>query len=69
MNPLALYRKNSVQLEDISVTKIQPGDALLLHGEWEKFHILQRKPDLVFTEHIKGEIMHPEKKRGLPLPA
>jgi di/tricarboxylate transporter len=61
VNPLALYRKNKVQLEDISETKIQPGDAFLLQGEWEKFHILKRKPDLVFTEHIQGEIMHPEK--------
>ncbi len=61
VNPLALYRKNKVQLEDISETKIQPGDAFLLQGEWEKFHLLQRKPDLAFTEHIKGEIMHPEK--------
>lgn len=61
VNPLALYRKNRVQLEDISETKIQPGDTFLLHGKWEKFHILQSKPDLVFTEHIKGETMHPEK--------
>lgn len=61
VNPLALYRKNRVQLEDISETKIQPGDAFLLHGEWEKFHILQRKSDLAFTEDIHGEIMHPEK--------
>jgi di/tricarboxylate transporter len=61
VNPLALYRKNQVLLEDISETRIQPGDAFLLQGEWEKFHILQRKPDLAFTEHIRGEIMHPEK--------
>lgn len=61
VNPLALYRKNNVQLEDISETKIQPGDAFLLHGEWEKFHVLKRKPDLAFTEHIQGEILHPEK--------
>ena len=61
VNPLALYRKNRVQLEDITETKIQPGDAFLLQGEWEKFHILQSKRDLVFSEHIRGEIMHPEK--------
>lgn len=61
VNPLALYRKNTVQLEDISETRIQPGDAFLLHGEWEKFHLLQRKPDLAFTEHIKGETTYPEK--------
>ncbi|MCK5098843.1 MAG: SLC13 family permease, partial [Desulfobacteraceae bacterium] len=61
VNPLAIYRKGKVQLEDISETKIQPGDTFLLYGQWEKFHILQKKPDLVFTEYIKGEIMHPEK--------
>jgi di/tricarboxylate transporter len=61
VNPLAIYRKNKVQLEDISETKIQAGDTFLLYGQWEKFNLLQRKPDLVFTEHIKGETMHPEK--------
>ena len=61
VNPLAIFRKNKVQLEDISETKIQPGDTFLLYGQWEKFHLLQRKPDLVFTEHIKGEVMQPEK--------
>ncbi len=61
LNPIALYKKNNVLLEDISETKIQPGDAFLLFGELEKFHILQRKKDLAFTEHIQGEIMHPEK--------
>ena len=61
VNPLALYRKNQVQLEDISETKIQAGDAFLLHGKWDKFHNLQQKPDLKFTEHIQGEILYPQK--------
>ncbi len=61
VNPVALYRRNSVILEDISETKIQPGDAFLLFGELDKFHILQQKKDLAFTEHLQGEIMHPEK--------
>ncbi|SDU53257.1 SLC13 family permease [Desulfobacula phenolica] len=61
VNPLALYRRNQVFLEDISETKIQPGDAFLLFGELEKFHLLQHKKDLAFTEHIQGELMHPEK--------
>jgi Trk K+ transport system NAD-binding subunit len=61
VNPLALYRRDKVLLEDISEIKIQPGDALLLHGEWEKFHLLKQKPILTFTEHLQGEIMYPEK--------
>ncbi len=61
VNPVALFQKNNVLLENISETKIQPGDAFLLFGKLEKFHILQQKKDLAFTEHIVGEIMHPEK--------
>ena len=60
VNPLALYRQNQVILENISEIKIQPGDAVLLHGEWEKFHLIRQKPLLAFTEHIKGEILYPE---------
>jgi di/tricarboxylate transporter len=60
VNPLALYRQNQVILENISEIKIQPGDAFLLHGEWEKFHLLKQKPLLAFTEHLKGEILYPE---------
>ncbi|MCG8636700.1 MAG: anion permease [Desulfobacterales bacterium] len=61
VNPLAFFRRDAALFEDISETKIQPGDAFLLFGEWEKFHLLQQKKDLAFSEHIKGEIMHPEK--------
>jgi len=60
VNPLALYRRNQLILENISEIKIEPGDALLLHGEWEKLHLLKQKPILAFTEHLKGEILYPE---------
>jgi len=60
VNPLALYRQNQVILENISEIKIQPGDAVLLHGEWEKFHLIRQKPILAFTEHLQGEILYPE---------
>ncbi len=61
VNPIALYRRNTVMLEDISETKINVGDAFLLFGEWDKFHNIQTRKDFAFTEHIQGEIMHPEK--------
>ncbi len=60
VNPLALYRQNQLILENISEIRIQPGDAVLLHGEWEKLHLLKQKPVLAFTEHLKGEILYPE---------
>jgi len=61
VNPVALYRRNKLLLENISETRIQPGDAFLLFGELEKFHLLQHQKNLAFTEHIQGEVMHPEK--------
>lgn len=61
INPLALFKRDKVFYEDISEAKIQTGDAFLLFGQWEKFHEMQRKKDFAFTEHIPGEIMHPEK--------
>ena len=61
VNPLALFKGDKVFYEDISETKIQTGDAFLLFGQWEKFHLFQQKKDFAFTEHIPGEIMHPEK--------
>ena len=61
VNPLALFKGNKVFYEDISEAKIQTGDAFLLFGQWEKFHLLKQKKDFAFTEHIPGEIMHPEK--------
>jgi di/tricarboxylate transporter len=60
VNPLALYRENQLILENISEIRIQPGDAVLLHGEWEKFHLIRQKPLLAFTEHLRGEILYPE---------
>lgn len=60
VNPLALYRQNQILLENISKIKLQPGDTVLLYGEWEKFHLLKQKPLLAFTEHLKGEILYPE---------
>ncbi len=60
VNPLALYRQNQLILENISEIRIQPGDAVLLHGEWEKFHLIRQKPLLAFTEHLRGEILYPE---------
>ncbi len=61
VNPLAIFRGNKVFVAGISDIVMQPGDALLLQGRWEKFHVLKNKPDLVFTEEVQGEIIKTEK--------
>ena len=61
VNPLAIFRGNKVFVAGISDIVLQPGDALLLQGRWEKFHMLKDKQDLVFTEEVQGEIIRTEK--------
>ncbi|MCK5340877.1 MAG: SLC13 family permease, partial [Desulfobulbaceae bacterium] len=61
VNPLAIFRGNKVFVAGLSDIILQPGDALLLQGRWEKFLLLKDKPDLVFTEEVQGEIVRTEK--------
>lgn len=61
VNPLAIFRGNKVFVAGISDIILHPGDALLLQGRWEKFHMLKNKPDLVFTEEVQGEIIRTDK--------
>lgn len=61
VNPMAIFRGNKVFVAGISDIFLQPGDALLLQGRWEKFHVLKKKPDMVFTEEVQGEIIKTEK--------
>ncbi|MEH0019489.1 MAG: SLC13 family permease [Desulfobacter sp.] len=61
LNPLAMYRRGKLILEDISEIRVQPGDAYLLFGEWERFHMAKPKKALSFTQDLQGEVMHPEK--------
>ena len=61
VNALAIYRENEVLLEGIGNIKLQVGDALLLAGPWEKFHLLKKNSNLIFAEELKGEQTVPEK--------
>jgi di/tricarboxylate transporter len=61
VNPLAIYRGDEILLENINTIKLRIGDALLLAAPWEKFHILKRNVNLLFTEELRGESTLPEK--------
>ncbi len=61
INPLAIFRGNKTFVAGISTMALQPGDALLLQGPWEKFHYLKEQQGLVFTEEVQGEIIRDEK--------
>ena len=61
VNPLAIYRGDEILMEDINSTELKIGDALLLVASWEKFHILKKNVNLLFTEELRGESTVPEK--------
>ncbi len=63
VNPLAIFRGNKTFVGGISTMILQPGDALLLQGPWEKFHYLKEKQGLVFTEEVQGEIIRNDKMK------
>lgn len=63
VNPLAFFRSGKLFVENISTINIRAGDAILLQGSWEKFHVLKDKRDFLFTHDIKGELIYPQKAK------
>lgn len=63
LNPVVLCRKGECIFNEVSDQTLHPGDALLLFGRWEKFHLLKGKQTFTFTTEIKGEIMRAEKAK------
>ncbi|MBU0988046.1 MAG: anion permease, partial [Proteobacteria bacterium] len=66
VNPVALFTGNKIFYSGLTHIRLKMGDTLLLHGPWEKFHILRNKPQpraLSFATTLEGEIMRPEKAK------
>jgi di/tricarboxylate transporter len=63
VSPLAIFRGKKIFVSGLTDIVLQAGDALLLHGQWKMFHLLKEKPDMVFTEDVKGEILRTEKAK------
>ncbi|MEF2229600.1 MAG: SLC13 family permease [Pseudodesulfovibrio sp.] len=63
VSPLAIFRGDKIFVSGLNDLVIESGDALLLHGRWEMFHMLKGLPDLVFTETVKGELLRTEKAK------
>ena len=66
VNPVALFTGNKIFYSGLTHVRLRMGDTLLLHGHWEKFHILRNQPQpraLTFATALEGEIMRPEKAK------
>jgi di/tricarboxylate transporter len=66
VNPVALFTGQKIIYSGLTHVRLKMGDTLLLHGPWERFHILRNKPQpraLTFATALEGEIMRPEKAK------
>lgn len=66
VNPVALFTGQKIIYSGLTHVRLRMGDTLLLHGPWERFHILRNKPQpraLTFATALEGEIMRPEKAK------
>ena len=55
INPLAVVRGQKIYIKELAGLVLKPGDAILLHGEWDSLRTLQEKTDLIYTENLRGE--------------
>jgi len=59
--PLAVSREDKTEYADLGHIVLRPGDAILMHGSWERFHYLRSRRKFIFTHPLDHEIMHPQK--------
>ena len=59
--PLAVYRGEETYRAEIGDIVLSVGDAVLIHGEWQRLQVLQREKSLLFTTPVDVELLRPEK--------
>lgn len=60
VNPLAIYRSDKAFYSGLSDFVLRAGDSILLQGTWERFNILQKRHNFIFSTPI-SEVLKPEK--------
>lgn len=68
INPLAVMRGKRIYIKELVDFVLKPGDAILLHGTWDRLRTLREKTDLIYTENLRGEEVR-ESKAGIALAA
>ncbi|MFH1135989.1 MAG: SLC13 family permease [Pseudomonadota bacterium] len=61
VNCLAIYRGDKTFYAGLADIVLQPGDAILLQGQWERFHILRDHHDFLFSTPVDADILRPQK--------
>ena len=68
INPLAVMRGKNIFIKELVDFVLKPGDAILLHGTWDRLGTLRDKTDLIYTENLRGEEVR-ESKAGIAVAA
>ncbi|MCJ7809473.1 MAG: SLC13 family permease, partial [Desulfobulbaceae bacterium] len=58
--PLAVYRGEETYRAEIGDIVLSVGDAVLIHGEWQRLQVLQQEKSLLFTTPVDVELLRPE---------
>jgi di/tricarboxylate transporter len=61
VTPLAVSRDDKTEYADLNHLVLRAGDAILMHGTWERFHNLRTRRNFIFTHPIDHEILYPQK--------
>ncbi|MBW1990444.1 MAG: anion permease [Deltaproteobacteria bacterium] len=61
VNSLAIFRGDKTFYAGISDIPLYAGDAILLQGTWERFHILKDNHDFLFSSPVEVEPLRPQK--------
>ena len=61
VTPLAVYREDKIFYAGLTTIVLQPGDAIMMHGTWERFHMLRDHHNFIFTHPVDAEILYPKK--------
>ena len=61
VTPLAVMREDRIFYTRLGEIVLHPGDAVLMHGTWERFHHLSRQDHFVYSHPVDHEIMEPQK--------
>ena len=61
--PLALSREEHTYYTGLGTLTLHPGDTILMHGTWERFHAFRHKRNLLFVQSLDHEVLHPQKAK------
>ena len=61
VTPLAVMREDKIFYNRLPEVVLQTGDAILMHGSWERFQHLRHRRNFIFTHPLNHEIVHPQK--------